>query len=354
MAYLRILNIRHFYPFRRCATSIYIFSILKKWFGYIILLFCLAIGANWLYTSNRFFIDVNNFADQYLQIHKVQHADIIYLSASSNFGPADGTEEHPLKISQLLGELLTDNIRVEAINKPAAHANCFLHYLQTLPNTAEVETIVVAINLRSFGPDWRHSELETSLQQANVFYNKRPAILNRLLLSLKAYDNLSTQERQALRDEEWAEIQLPYKAPRNTVNSWCGVEKWGDWKNPKRQLADQFIKQFGFVVNEQNPRVDDFDKIIDWANTTNKYLVLHILPENLQLADALVGSELTALIRQNKDWLLDRFKSEGIVIIDNLELLPDKHFRDRDFPTEHYDLAGRQLIAKTIYNQAFK
>lgn len=325
-----------------------------RWVKYIILSACIVIGSNWLYTLHHFNVDVSKFADQYHQIHKVQHADVIYLSASSNFGPSDGSEEHPYKVSQLLGKLLPTQKRIEAINKPAAHANCFLHYLETLPTNAEAETIVVAMNLRSFGPDWRHSEAEASLQQANVFYNKRPAVLNRFLLALKAYDDRDAAAHQALRDKEWAKNQLPFTAPRNTVNSWCELEKWGDWKNPKRQLADQFIKQYGFVIDNHNPRVQDFEKIIHWAKTSKKHLVLHILPENLELAEQLVGYELTALMKENKNWLLNHFKDKEIIIIDNLDLLADEHFRDRDFPTEHYDFIGRQLIAQSIYNKAFK
>jgi hypothetical protein len=44
----------------------------------------------------------------------------------------------------------------------------------------------------------------------------------------------------------------------------------------------------------------------------------------------------------------------GVTVVDNLELLGDRHFRDRDFPTEHYDQAGREQIAAAIAEKGFK
>jgi hypothetical protein len=320
----------------------------------IIACILLLVIANTAYQWHQFDEDVARYADQYHQIMKVQHADVLYLSASSNFAPEDTPEEDPRKISQFLSDHLSNDLRVEAINKPASHAGAYRHYLACLPNTAEVETLVVTMNLRSFGPDWVHSELETALNQANLFYNQRPPLLNRLLLSLKAYDNKSTEERQALRNAAWEHDPLPFDPPKHRVNAWCAVEKWGDWRNPKRQLADQFIKQYGFVVDDTHPRVADFDAIVAESKARNLFLVLHILPENMERAEELVGPELPQLMRMNADWLLERYRAMGVTVVDNLELLGDRHFRDRDFPTEHYDQAGREQIAAAIAKKGFK
>lgn len=313
----------------------------------------LLVLANGAYQGHQFDKDVARFADQYHQIMKVQHADILYLSASSNFAAEDETGD-ARKISQFLYDYLPSKQRVEAINKPASHARSYRHYLNCLPDEATAETLIITMNLRSFGPDWMYSELETALEQANLFYNKRPPLLNRFLLSLKAYDNKSLAERQALRAEAWNRELLPFPVPKNNVSNWCAQEKWGDWRNPKRQLADQFIKQYGFVIDEQHPRIADFDAIVQESENRNLYLLFHILPENLERADELVGNELLELMRSNAQWLSERYRGMGVTVIDNLALLGDQHFRDRDFPTEHYDQEGRRRIAASIAQQAFE
>lgn len=323
--------------------------ILLKVIAFLLLLFL----SNEVYKLHQFDEDVARYADQYHQIMKVQDTDVLYLSASSNFAPEDTPEDDPRKISQFLSDYLPKQ-QVEAINKPASHAGSFRHYLQCLPTSAEVETLVVTLNLRSFGPDWVHSELETALNQAHLFYNQRPPLMNRLLLSLKAYDDKSLEERHALRAAAWDHDPLPFPSPKQTVSSWCAVEKWGDWRDPKRQLADQFIKQYGFVIDAEHPRVKDFDAIVQTAQERGWHLVLHILPENLERAEELVGEELPKLMRMNADWLLERYRATNVSVVDNLALLGDQHFRDRDFPTEHYDQAGRERIAEAIANRAFK
>lgn len=301
----------------------------------------------WLYPEGAYLHFVEGHADQYLQFQKVKDCDVIYFSASSNFPSEFVEEQDPRKLSQFIADDFP-NLRFEAFNKPASHAGVFAHLLEMFRKDGDAKTFIVTMNLRSFGSDWVFSELETPLNQAAVCYNHRPNLINRALVSLRAYDDLSTEERVALRTQAWDSDPLPFPSPMNTVTSWCAVEKWGDWRNPKRQLADQFIKQYGFVLNEQNPRVQDFDKIAKMAQEEGWTMVFNLLAENTQKADSLLGSELVGLMNDNADWLDERYENMGIPVINSLNAVDSKHFTDKDFPTEHYDDVGRKIIAKRV------
>ncbi|MEQ9188159.1 MAG: hypothetical protein RLP15_10530 [Cryomorphaceae bacterium] len=302
---------------------------------------------NLLYPRFAFEAFLAEHADQYLQVQKIKNCDVIYLSASSNFASGLPTEKDPRKLSQFVADHFP-KLRFEAINQPASHAGIHADILEMFRADAEAKTFIVTMNLRSFGPDWIHSELETPLRQAAVFYNNRPPLLNRLLASFRAYDDRSTEERHVLRREAWDNQALPFDAPRNNVTDWCAVEKWGDWRDPKRQLADQFIKQYAFVLNEENPRVKDFDRIAKMAEEEAWTVVFNILAENVETADSLVGKDLTSLMRRNTEWLVARYESIGFVVVNNLESVSHEHFTDKDFPTEHYDDVGRKIIAKNV------
>lgn len=313
----------------------------------IALLGLVLIALNFIYKQFAFTAFVEQYADQYLQVDKIKNCDVIYVSASSNFPPENIPEKDPRKISQFVSDHFP-SLRFEAINKPASHAGVYRHLLALFPEESEAKTFVIAINLRSFGPSWINSELETALNQSNVFYNQRPMLLNRFLLSLNSYDNASAEERSATIQHHWSVDELPFPAPKNTVNNWCAVEKWGDWRNPKRQLADQFIKQYGFVIDAENPRVKDFDAMCEFARARNVSIVFNLLAENIETADSLVGRDLTQLMRQNTAWLVDRYTSKGFRVVDNLDVLRERNFTDKDFPTEHYDEEGRKIIAKNV------
>ncbi|MEM9022664.1 MAG: DUF4843 domain-containing protein, partial [Bacteroidota bacterium] len=214
------------------------------------------------------------------------------------------------------------------------------------PETANVKTWIVAMNLRSFGPGWVHSPLESALMKSNVMLAPRPPLINRFLVSLHAYDNRTAEERRQRKKLQWDQDSLPYAPPQHTVSSWCAVKKWpGD--QPRRGLADHFIKNFGWVLRDSNPRVADFDAIAAAAREQQVQLIFHILPENLALADSLVGPDLTNLIKQNRDFLTARYRDQAIVV-DNLDLVPDEEFTDRDFPTEHYTQQGRKRVAVSL------
>jgi len=313
----------------------------------LILLLLILLTLNWVYKQSEFIAFVDEHADQYLQVDKIKNCDVIYISASSNFPPENIKETDPRKISQFISDYFP-NIQFEAINKPASHAGVYKDLLQLFPENSEAKTFVITMNMRSFGPSWTNSDLETALNESSVFYNKRPALLNRLLISLNAYDNRSTDERNATVQDHWNNDVLPFPPPKNTVNNWCAVEKWGDWKNLKRQLADQFIKQYGFVIDNNNPRVKDFDTICQLAKKRDYKLIFNILAENIETADSLVGKDLTTLMEQNVEWLVNRYSAKGFEVVNNLHALKASNFTDKDFPTEHYDEEGRKIIAKHI------
>lgn len=315
----------------------------------------LLVALNSLYKVTIYENYIETEADLLGRIWQMENMDVLYFSASSNFGfnQIDSSKE---RISTYISHYYPE-LRFGPVDKGAVHAGLFLPLMKNLPEDAPVKTIIVSMNLRSFGPSWIHSKLETPLQKSAVMFDaNRPALFNRFLVSLNHYDNKSEEERTADFRHHWDHDTLPLPPPRHTVTTWCQLEKWGDWRNPKRQLADHFIKNYGFVIDADNPRIQDFDAIADWAIKRDIKVVFNIMAENMQLADSLVGPELTNLIRKNRDFLKHRYSYEfdaryhdtTLVVVDNLGALSDAQFYDRDFPTEHYLSEGRMTIARNV------
>jgi len=309
-------------------------------------LLLIVIGSNWVYEHTLYQQFLEEEGDMLRRIQKTKGQHILYFSASSNFGFND-IDTDKRRISQFIDEYFP-NLSVGPVDKGAVHAGVFLPLIKQIPEDATVGTIVVAMNLRSFGPGWTNSKLETPLMKSNVMYADRPALLNRFLVSLNYYDSKSDQEREADLMAHWKNDPLPFPAPKNTVDSWCRVDKWPGGNDPRRGEADHFIKNFGFVLDSNNKRVQDFDQIVKLAQARGFHLVFNILAENMERADSLVGSDLTNLMRSNRDFLTQRYRSETVPVVDNLELLPDSLFLEEGFPTEHYLQRGRQLIARNV------
>lgn len=316
-------------------------SYLRKIAALIIVL----LVSTWVFETFLLRDFLEEHAEQRLQVEKIKNCDVIYLSASSNFSQK-GDEDHR-KLSQMLAAEFPQK-RFEAINKPASHAGIFKRLMNILPEESEVETMIVTINLRTFSADWIYSELEPALNKANLMYNNRPPLFNRVLIGLQAYESSTEEQLKILRSEAWDEESLPLPEEINSVNKWCAQPKWGDWTNPKRQLADQFIKQYAYALSENNIRIQDLDELIHLSKDRNWNLIFHILPENIELADSLVGNQLVDIIRSNAEMIVDRYTAQGIPVVNNVELLSDHHFTDRDFPTEHYDDKGRMKVAESI------
>ena len=76
--------------------------------------------------------------------------------------------------------------------------------------------------------------------------------------------------------------------------------------------------------------------------------VFNILAENVDQMDSLCGPDLLWLLERNAQYIIDRYESQGVIVVNNLKEVRDSDFRDRDFPTEHYKQTGRLAIARNV------
>lgn len=281
---------------------------------------------------------------------------VIYFGESSNFS------YHPLRdsLKDRISDFLSyhfNGLTFGTINHAAYHAGLYRSLIARIEKGSAVECVVVTMNLRTFGQAVTHSPLETAMQQEKVLFSGYPELLRRTFLTLNFFDNKTELDRDYIKWKEWTydtlqstDPQIIFKHP--TIRSWCAVEKFPDSNGvedmEKRSLADHYIKAYAFQIGEDNPRVRDCDAIMRICSDLNVQVVFNILAENVEYADSLVGPELVWLMRQNRDYLVERYSKLGAVMVDNLEAVDGYHFTDQNWTTEHYDAEGRQRIAFNV------
>ena len=79
--------------------------------------------------------------------------------------------------------------------------------------------------------------------------------------------------------------------------------------------------------------------------------MFNLLAEDVEWAERLAGSDLTDLMHANAALLEEYYTRKGVVVVNNLDAVPDSLFRDRDWTTEHYLQQGRQIIADKVAEQ---
>ena len=128
---------------------------------------------------------------------------------------------------------------------------------------------------------------------------------------------------------------------------WYDANGQKDWE--MTALACHFIKTYAFQINDDNPRVKDFDAIVELCRERGWNLVFNLMAENVDKANELVGKDLMLLIKNNHDFLLRRYGGlEGVTVVDNLDLVRDVNFIDQDWTTEHYYEEGRRIVAEHL------
>jgi len=280
-------------------------------------------------------------------------ATVLYFGESSNFTAA-GQDSSKHSISEILAEMHPEQ-SIRGISKGAIHASTFKALINRIDAPSTVKTVIVTMNLRSFGINWIESELETNLSRAEILYSNYPPVLKKFLLTFKAYDNTPLFKRNDI-------IRSHYKGDKFKLSNqeFTSVYEWdkqmydkglpdahGNKDPEKTNIACHFIKNYAFVIDENNPRVRDFDAIVALCREKNLNLIFHVLPENHERAVELCGTDLDELMRQNVTFLKNRY-GKASFFISNYDLLPDSVFIDREWPTEHYSFSGRYSVARRI------
>ena len=286
---------------------------------------------------------------------KNEKPQILYLSESSNFS-IHQNDTDTRKISEMLSSYRPD-LKIHTAEKGALHAGIYKILLQQIPKNSSIETVVLTLNLRSFGADWIYSKLETSLQKKAILLKPGFPLINRILLSFKGYDIKTDKERERQVIQHWKNDRLNYNFEYKNTREWdIGLNQKGilntdgTISHEKTVLACHYVKSYAFdISNGSNVRIDDFDEIVEICSKRKWNLVMVLLAEDMEKANLLVGNDLIFLMNRNKEFLIKRYQSNPkVIVVDNLDNVPSKHFLDQNWTTEHYDQTGRSIIAKNI------
>lgn len=325
----------------------------------ISLFILLVLGLDFIYTITVFKTLLHEKCEEIVLLREQKkETDVFYFGESSNVTFKEG-DSIKSSISELTN-LFYPKLKITNVNKYATHAGIYRYWLnEIVTDENKPKAIVVTLNLRSFNATWRHSKLETPLQEGLVLIRPYPNIINKFLISLQEFDKKTDSIRERDMQNEWdtTMLKFPYPFKYKTVNEWNRAMGNGGYLKPdstwdmdKIELACHYIKGYAFNINESNQRIKDFDKIADWCSANKINLYLNLMAENVHYADSLVGEDLVLLMKQNRDYLVKRYSQKNCKVIDNLECVNGSDFIDQKWTTEHYNYKGRMKIAKNLAN----
>lgn len=319
------------------------------------------------------------------------HGDVVYLGESSNTSFNPWTDTFGYSVSEFLQMYLPQN-RVRGVSHDGYHVGLFSQMLGLMPehwSDSSRKTVVITVNMRSFGPSAMFNGNEASNQQEAIFYSHRMALLNRVFVSLHHYDSRDAREMERAKTQWFRTKDLRLNGgagyhygnthgdgglkPEGEVWYYHNTVKW--WlRDLQRQfapvsgdadlarvmpMAEAYLKEFAFLLDEENPRVQALDAIVEKCKRERVNVVFVLLMPNYDHANRLFGKELTQLMDYNMDFLRKRFAGwekeykQGnfkVGYVDVPRAYGDwaggEHYTDQWYPTEHVDAHIRQFIAK--------
>lgn len=288
------------------------------------------------------------------QLPLLEGDDMIYLGESSNFSFCESDTDRRA-ISEMLDELLPEH-KVGKLSKGACHASIYYDIMRNIPDQSQVKTAIVTVNLRSFSSEWIYSNLEVALRKEQLMMKKAPALYKRLLQVFKAYPRWTEEQRgkiviSGLKKQKFNIPGFPFHNASEWDHAIGGSGTLFDGSHPSTDtiaLTCHHIKHFAYELDDKNPRIQDLDKIVKLCQQRGWKLVFNIMAENMDQINALAGPELIWLMEQNVQYLVQRYETQGVTMVNNLYEVRDADFFEHDFPTEHYAQTGRLTIARNI------
>jgi len=344
------------------------------------------------------------------------HGDVVYLGESSNTSFNPWTDTFGYSVSEFLQMYLPQN-RVRGVSHDGYHVGLFSQMLGLMPEhwaDSSRKTVVITVNMRSFGPSAMFNGNEASNQQEAIFYSHRMALLNRVFVSLHHYDSRDAREMERAKTQWFRtkDLRLNGGAGNHYGNThgdgrmvskgeeffYHNTVKW--WlRDLQRQfapvsgdadlarvmpMAEAYLKEFAFLLDEENPRVQALDAIVEKCKREQVNVVFVLLMPNYDHANRLFGEELTQLMDYNMDFLRKRFagwekeykqgnfkvgyvdvqrayatdhlasylngKSNDVGVgtegNPSFDWAGGQHYTDQWYPTEHVDAHIRQFIAQ--------
>jgi len=322
----------------------------------VFLLAAILWATSFIYTNYMYEADLQTHSPIINTLRDIpKQTDIVYVGESSNI-MYDEDDVDKRTISKMIAGHYP-SLTVFDVSKRASHAGIFKSFLGAIPEEKEIKTVVVTLNLRSFGSGWIHSSLETPLHKNTILLGEEHPILKRFYLSFKAYDNTDEQMRRHNMIEQWESdpLTFPYPCKYTNAADWdeamaaTGTKLEGGKIDPVTDLACHYIKGYAFQIDTlTNPRIQDFNDIIAIAKKREWNLVFNLLGENLEKANELVGKDLIFLMEQNHDLVVDYFTRRGVIVVDNFDAVSNPYFIDQNWTSEHYTEEGRSVVAKNV------
>jgi len=384
----------------------------------------LAVGAAVFFVANIWYVSSGLYKKERVKFSPVAgkldsaflYGDVVYLGESSNTSFNPWTDTFGYSVSEFLQMYLPQN-RVRGVSHDGYHVGLFSQMLGLMPEhwtDSARKTVVITVNMRSFGPSAMFNGNEASNQQEAIFYSHRTALLNRVFVSLHHYDSRDAREMERAKTQWFRtkDLRLNGGAGNHYGNThgdggmvskgeeffYHSTVKW--WlRDLQRQyapvsgdadlarvmpMAEAYLKEFAFLLDEENPRVRALDAIVSKCKREQVNVVFVLLMPNYDHANRLFGEELTQLMDYNMDFLRNRFagwekeynkgdfkvgyvdvqrmysdcrlgeylqgvsEDVGIGTVGNpcFDWAGGQHYTDQWYPTEHVDAHIRQFIAK--------
>lgn len=321
----------------------------------LLLMANLFVAFNFIYEGTLWSSDMERLAPYFQEFqYALDTADVLYLGDCSDqfFRPNDASFR---SIASYLDDALPRH-SVLAVSRDGFHAQAYKKLLERWRprDSTNISTLIVTLNMRSLAPHIRYHKNENTLQRNLTLVERHPPLFNRIEVGFRSHSYLEPHEMHAKLEAAWS-TQYPANEfttrdlPEGTTpRSWLNSMLAENSQEADAELTEAYIQNYAFPLNtETDEMLLAFDEIAARGPELGINVVFVLLPENLLEARKYGGQTLVDYMEWKRDYLVQRYRTQGVFVVDAFDLLQPVDFVER-LPNSHYTAQGRQRIASAI------
>ncbi|MBF0436515.1 MAG: hypothetical protein HQL77_14220 [Magnetococcales bacterium] len=217
---------------------------------------------------------------------------------------------------------------------------------------ARIQTVVIAINPRSFSEEWysmpsRRNELFRATLRVKTGI---ATLLDYYQIAKYTYSDTLNREIN-----QWLGERVTYPDHPLGIRSQFNREIKPDLEcHPELRdkyhdaLKIKYIYHYMYVLNESHEVLQALRTLMGNVRAAGARSVVYLTPINMEDGVALVGPEFKQRVARNRAVIHNVVEREGGVFLDWSDALPRDRFVDQRLAVEHLDNAGRQWLGEAL------
>lgn len=267
--------------------------------------------------------------------------DAVYIGSSINFNKSRKDRDRRDIVEMINGHL--ENCNVLDVSRGGNNVELYDDIIKYINKRKKEELqYVIELSIRTFSPIYDEPANARSLKQDEILFKDN--LLSAFYHPLKVFN----YDFNVLTSTEF-DKSLIYDGDNYIGNLGDILTAKEASKNTEEVAAKKFFLNYMGHIQEDNPKIEALNYLLQYLKSSNKESFFVIMPENVEQGEVYHPKTFLERYKRNTNYVKNIIEKSGFRVLDLSTDLDSSYFTHAlIFPNGHLDDRGRQYVGRSI------